>query len=101
MNDFYSAYRQDEEPDYPEPAEALIAISRRDYIVRRFDLSRPQYELLASLVAGETIEQAIAASAEAFFAAGGDEAQLAASLPRWFQSWTAEGFFVDVTQSCP
>jgi hypothetical protein len=96
VNDFYTAFRQDTEPDFPEATQSLAAISRRDYIVRRFDLSRPQYALLAALMAGETIEQAIAAGANAFFAAGGDEEQLATALPRWFQNWTAEGFFLEI-----
>jgi hypothetical protein len=96
VNDYYTEFRQGNKPDYPAAAESFAAISRRDYVVRRFDLSSPQFALLAALSAGETIEAAIAAAAEAFFAAGGDEEQLAASLPRWFQAWTAEGFFVKV-----
>lgn len=96
VNDFYTGFRQETDPDFPEPVESLVAISRRDYVVRRFDLSRPQFELLSALMDGQTIEAAISRSASAAFAAGGDESQLAASLPRWFQVWTAEGLFVQV-----
>ena len=99
VNDFYSGFRNESEPDFPEPAESLVAISRRDYVVRRFDLSRPQFDLLAALIDGATIEQAIAACDEAFFAHGGTEQQLAASMPRWFRLWTSEGFFVDVSST--
>lgn len=95
VNDFYTAFRQDNEPELPDAIATFVAISRRDYIVRRFELSQPQHALLSEIVAGASVENAIAAAAS-FFAGGGEEAQLAEGLRRWFREWTAEGFFTDV-----
>lgn len=93
INDFYTALREEVEPEMPEPAETYLALCRREFIVRRHALSRPQYELLAALLAGETVGDSLARAAGA---SAGDLDDFAADLQRWFQEWTAAGFFVGV-----
>jgi hypothetical protein len=93
LNDFYTALRNDESPEIPEPAETCLALSRRDYVVRRHALDRSQFELLGALAAGEPIGVAIERAARV--SPEGIEA-LAAKLERWFREWTAAGFFVRV-----
>lgn len=80
------------DPPPPAPAETLLAVHRRDYVVRRRPLLRPQYELLQALVAGESMADAIGRAA----VAGADLDALASDLPQWFRAWAAEGFFQDV-----
>ena len=93
LNDFYTALRNDEQPEIPEPAESYLALSRREYVVRRHALERPQFELLSALVAGESLGSAIERAASVS-PAGFDA--LAANLEKWFREWTAAGFFVRV-----
>jgi hypothetical protein len=93
INDYYTALRDDREPELPEPAETFLALSRREFIVRRHPLSRPQFELLNAIVAGDTIGRAIERAAQA--AADGLDA-FAADLQDWFREWTAAGFFLAV-----
>lgn len=89
INDYYTAFRQGKEPDLPAHEESFLAVTRRDYTVWRFPLSRPQYDLLSALVAGRTVGEAIAQAAEH----SEDLDGLSASLKNWFALWTANGFF--------
>jgi hypothetical protein len=93
VHHYFSAVRRQEEPAPPEPAETLLAITRRDYVVRHYELARPAYELLRDLIAGKTIGEAVARAAER---ARADVPQLATQLQEWFRDWTAEGFFQGV-----
>lgn len=72
----------------PSPADEYVAIFRRDYIVRRFGLSLPQYELLRALQQGASVMQAIEAAGDA---TDMSDDEFAASLSHWFESWTAAG----------
>ncbi len=94
VNTFYSAVRASEgelEIPFPDPSRSYVAISRRDYIVRRYDLTRPQYELLAVLQRGGTIGQALEACADA--TPTGELEQLVGEVQQWFRNWTAERCF--------
>ncbi|HVW36906.1 MAG TPA: DNA-binding domain-containing protein [Pirellulales bacterium] len=93
LNDYYTALRDDETPPLPEPAESYLALTRREYVVRRHALERPQFELLSALAAGETVGEAIERAAHV--SSDGLDA-LAANLERWFREWTAAGFFLRV-----
>jgi hypothetical protein len=92
-HDYYTAVRRKKEPDFPDPAETLLAVSRRRYVIRRHGLTRPQYVLLEALLSGESVGGAIGRAAEA---TADDEDRFAAALGEWFRDWTAEGFFLRV-----
>ena len=94
VHQYFTAVRRHEDPDPPEPADTYLAITRRRYVVRHFELSRPAYELLHALVAGEPVGVAISRAAES---AGPDLERLATNLQAWFHDWAAEGFFRAVT----
>ena len=70
---------------------AWLAVTRRDYIVRRHDLSERQYVLLSALQSGQPIGSAIERVVDRFPAL--DLAQFANDLGEWFRNWAAEGFF--------
>lgn len=94
VNEFYTAVRSTEdelEIPFPDPMPTHVAISRRDYIVRRYDLTHPQYELLRVLQQGGTIGQALEACATATPAEELD--QLVDDVRQWFRNWTAERCF--------
>jgi putative DNA-binding protein len=90
VHQYFTAVRRHQDPDPPGPADTYLAITRRRYVVRHFELSGPAYELLHALVAGEPVGVAISRAAEA---AGPDLERLAPNLQAWFHDWAAEGFF--------
>jgi len=90
VNAFYTAMRRSEEPPLPGPAASWLAITRRDFIVRRHELTERQYELLSALAAGEMIGAAIERAARA---PGGDLEQFVVELGDWFRDWAAADFF--------
>lgn len=75
------------------PQAAWMAVGRRDYIVRRYELNREQHDLLAALVSGVPLGEAVARVVPEDES---DAEQFASSLRDWFAWWTAEGFFRDV-----
>ncbi|HEV3344003.1 MAG TPA: DNA-binding domain-containing protein [Pirellulales bacterium] len=95
VNDYFTSLRQAaddaEPPSVPEPAESWLALSRREFVVRRHALEKAQYELLTSLVSGRTIGAAIEQLAAT---ATVDFDRLADHLQGWFRIWTAAGFFL-------
>jgi hypothetical protein len=93
VNAYYTAARhaeEDEEVPLPEPAPEWVALTRRDFVVRRYALTAPQHALLGAILAGATVGEAIIAAAGV---ADGDDDALASDLRSWFRLWTAEGFF--------
>ncbi len=96
VNDFFTALRQvgeDEPVDLPAAARSFVAVTRRDFVVRRYNLSETEFELLQALRQREPLGRAIERAA-----AVTDQGvePLAANLGRWFRNWTAEGFFESV-----
>ena len=96
VNAFYTMARlasDDEELAIPEPSIENVAISRREYIVRRYPLTPPQKVLLEVLQAGRTVGEAIAAAAEM---SDDDDDEFALDLQSWFHLWTRERFFQSI-----
>jgi hypothetical protein len=96
VNAYYTAARQAEEGEevpVPDPAPEHVALSRRDFVVRRYPLDPPQHALLEQILAGATVGEALAAAAEASHL---DDEALAVQLQAWFRLWTAEGLFQSI-----
>jgi len=93
VNAYFTAVRNDRADEIPVPGAEFVAITRRDYIVRRFDLTRSQHALLTALSAGETVGEAIGAAADSF-----DDTldELAGQLHQWFQEWAAGALFHEI-----
>jgi Putative DNA-binding domain len=90
VNVYYTAMRRDENPPVPAPAASWVAITRREFIVRRHELNLRQFELLGALAAGETIGAAIERAAAA---PGASVEQFIVELGDWFREWAANDFF--------
>src|SRR5262249_10901044 len=84
---YYSAVRREEGAEFPEPEETVIAGPRRRYVVRRYELSRPQFVLLAALLHGQSVGEGIDVAAKAV---DSDVDRFAGDLQAWFRNWTAE-----------
>lgn len=84
-----TAVRKKQNPPYPAPRATYLAVTRRKYVIRRIQITREQYSFLQTLVASETIGEAIARTATDNTATS----RLAAKLRKWFTMFMAEGFF--------
>lgn len=93
LNGFYSSVKEGKKADFPPPSDSWFAVTRRDFIVRRYGLNRPQFMLLSSLLEGRTVEEAIGAAAESYAA---EPDALARDLHAWFRAWAAAPFFQSV-----
>ncbi|MEO6191471.1 MAG: DNA-binding domain-containing protein [Thermoanaerobaculia bacterium] len=97
INAYYTAARhagEGEEAPIPDPTPEYVALTRRDFVVRRFPLTPAQHALLEKILAGAPVGEAIAAAAEI---SGLDDEALGAELQAWFRLWVAEGFFQSIT----
>lgn len=74
----------------PRRKDAWLAVFRRDYSVRRLELSRPAYDLLSDLASGRALGEAVTTAARRRGRAAAREPQ----LYRWFRQWMASGMFV-------
>lgn len=94
VNAYYTAARRaeddGEEVPLPEPAPEHVALTRRDFVVRRYPLTAPQHALLEKVLEGATVGEAIVAAAEV---SDLEDDALATELRAWFRFWAAEGFF--------
>jgi hypothetical protein len=89
VNDYFSAFRRGDVPDLPEPERTYVAITRRDYVVRRHGLDATQFALLSALVSGATIGEAVATAATQT----DNLDMLSEFLSTWFSTWAREEFF--------
>jgi len=93
VNEYYTAARrlgEGDAPETPAPGAQYLALTRRDYVVRRIVLSAAQHALLAGLKEGRRVNEAIALAADKWER---DEATFAAAIGEWFGEWSAAGFF--------
>ncbi|HTU27332.1 MAG TPA: DNA-binding domain-containing protein [Pirellulales bacterium] len=87
---FYKAARRKEDVPPPDPAETFLAVTRVNYTVCHHRLSRSAHALLAALVAGGSLGEAIEQAADSRPEA---EQELAANLAGWFTDWATRGYF--------
>lgn len=78
-------------PSWPAPQNQFLALFRRDYIVRRYELTPTQFTLLTALHSAATLEDALAAAANNN---PNDLDTLAHNFQSWFTFWAAERFFI-------
>ncbi|MBS0266051.1 MAG: putative DNA-binding domain-containing protein [Planctomycetes bacterium] len=93
LNEFFTATARGTAIALPQAADSYLAITRRDYRVQRFVLSREQYLLLEALQEGASLGSALdCATRESSLT----DDELAVRLQEWFHQWTAAGFFVEL-----
>jgi hypothetical protein len=89
---FYTTWKAGKDPTWPEFDEQFVALLRRDFIVRRYELSPAQYELLSDLRTGKSLGEALRALTE------GPLDERADLMREWFAQWTAGGFFAGAVE---
>lgn len=91
VNDWFTRLRvKTEEPRLPAKQPSHVALSRREFIVRRHALTAVQAELLTALADGAMLADAIEITVDRHPAAF---EELTGSLESWFAEWAAAGFF--------
>ncbi len=90
VHEYIRAARRQGEPLPPQPAPTLLAVTRRDYVVRVAVLAPDEFEMLSSLVYGASVRDAILGLAER---PGANVELLAESLRSWFRRWAAAPYF--------
>jgi hypothetical protein len=91
VSEFYSAWKAGREAAWPKPSEQFTALLRRDYIVRRYELTAGQHAVLAAIRSGAVLEEAITSAASI---TDGDLESLTRQFHDWFAFWASERFFV-------
>jgi len=91
VNAYLQTVKDDDHAHHPKARlkDEHVAVYRRDYGVYRLSLSRPAHDLLADLVAGIPLGDAIARALQA----GGRRAPSETELFRWFREWVSVGIF--------
>ena len=90
VSTYYTAWKAGDQPAWPEPKEQFVALLRRDYIVRRHELSLLQFRLLSALQSGANLGAALLAATEADSV---PITELTAQVRQWFAVWASERFF--------
>jgi len=92
VSDYFAEVRAGNEPEIPSPAPSYVVLHRQDYVVRRYEVTRVEYELLSALYGGDTVGNAI----ERLSAEVEDLMEFGQRLSNWFQFWGTESFFQSV-----
>ncbi len=96
VHEYISGVRQRREIAFPSPQPTYLAVTRRNFLVRRCPMTQAQFQLLSSLVGGATIGDALEEIASQ---ACEDLEGLAAQIQIWFHDWAAAGYFQGVAVS--
>jgi hypothetical protein len=87
VSSYFTAWKAGSQPPWPELQDQFVALFRRDYIVRRHELSHVQFDLLTTIAAGKTLQDALSVVAKPQNATADD-------VGKWFTAWSAGGFFL-------
>lgn len=91
VHEYWSGWKDEQQPAAGQPRATHLAIHRRDYVVEHRELSGGEFALLAEIVGGASLAQAIARAVES---AGGEP--LESRIGETFARWAGDGYFVGV-----
>ena len=95
VHDYATAIRRKLEPTTTVARPINLVVTRRDYVVRRFEVTKPQFQLLASLMKGETVGAALM---QLLAEPTTDGATLQTDLQMWFRDWSAAPLFAELVR---
>lgn len=96
VQNYAAAVRREETPKIPAAVATHLVLHRRDFVVRRRELTAPQWHLLRAIHEGQPIGLAIESVANTL---SDDElVHFAGGLQHCFSEWTAAGMFRAITR---
>jgi len=95
VHEFITNVRQGNATPIPEQQTTYLAITRRNFIVRREAITQAEYFLLSKIQQGLKLGDAITLFAESGLM---EPDELGLQLHQWFKSWTTAAYFIAV---CP
>lgn len=90
VHEYASVVRKGADAVPPAARPVRLVVTRRDYIVRRLEVSPQQFELLSALNDQKTIGESLQLLCEK---SNVEYGQLAIQLQTWFQEWSAAPLF--------
>lgn len=87
VHEYATAVRRGLEPVPLPPRDVCLVITRRDYIVRRYEITRPQFRLLSAIEQNQTIGEALSQMWTTSIDVSPSDIQA------WFQGWAAAPLF--------
>jgi len=93
LDTYYSAARAGRQHDMPMRGASCLVVWRRNYVVRRWEISREAFALLRELASGAVLATALERAA----ASCDDFPAFVARVPEWFREWGEAGLIVDVS----
>jgi hypothetical protein len=87
VSTYFTDWKAGSSPTWPAAVNQFVALYRRDYIVRRVEVTEAQFKLLSCLHEGLTLDEAIGAA----FDSG--QPPTAENVRSWFAEWAARRFF--------
>ncbi|HEY2893836.1 MAG TPA: DNA-binding domain-containing protein [Pirellulales bacterium] len=96
VSTYYTDWKAGNASTWPGPQPQFLALLRRDYIVRRYELSSLQFELLDALQRGARLDAALSGVVGETSGVSSIHA-VAANVGDWFQFWASEQFFAAAT----
>jgi hypothetical protein len=94
VNAYFQALREGAEPVVPARKESATVVYRSGPSIWRMDLTGPMFEVLAALLAGEPLGDALGRVEDAL--ADLDEQQTVERVMSWFREWVSSGLFVRI-----
>ncbi len=91
VHDYATAIRHQQEPEVPTARPTRLAITRRDYILRRVELGEHEFIVVSALLEGQGIGDALERAVANY---PGSVDELASDLKHWFRNWSAAGYFI-------
>jgi len=96
VNDYYTTFRHGGAAEFPAARETWVAIHRREFIVRRNELTLAQYQLLQAIRDGAPLGEAIERAADAVTV---DFVEWVREVQNSFQTWAVEQVITSVNGS--
>lgn len=93
VNAYLQAVKDERDPPRVKKSQTYTAVYRKNYVVWRMGLTRPQYRILKLLSEGNTVLDALVKATKG---GGSDVAGSAQQLRIWFQEWFQEGWFSQI-----
>lgn len=96
VHEYASALRQGRPAVPPEPRPVSLVITRRNYIVRRYEVAEDQFELLSAICEQKTVAEAL----ERLTSIRRDDwSSMASDIRSWFRDWAAAPLFAELRTS--